>query len=150
MQKIGGFLLLVFKKYIALFGMIILLVSCTPRKYEDISQDPAFENILNQKIQTKVELNATGVTFDSNYQKSVDYIFLIPNPGIAGPEVIFTHKIPVGSKFRIIGVLGHVKKDENVKYNIHYKLKSLNQADNLEYVTLIKEKYISEYTDFIK
>ena len=63
---------------------------------------------------TANEVYATGVTFDQNYKKRIDYIFLVPLPGFTGPEVVFRKLLPKGQKLRILGILSS-------SYNIFFK-----------------------------
>ena len=92
-------------KYLFLILCVTLLFGCSPEKYTDVSNKKEYRSIIGTSFKTKVELLATGITFNSNYGNKVDYLFIKPKPGVSGPQVVFVKPLVRGAVFEIKGVL---------------------------------------------
>lgn len=118
-----------------LFLIVLFLAGCHPVKYVDVSKEEEFQGLIGIELKTKKELLALGITFDTNYRGGVDYVFVLPEPGISGPEVVFKEVIPKGTDFRITGVF-----EQNIFWGSRYsyKLNILN-TDFLSQHTIVLE-----------
>ena len=126
-----------FKYSVTVFFIVSMLLSlgCSPKDYKNVSDDEQYRNLLGAEFKSKVELLGFGITFDKNYKQIVKYVFIMPRPGIAGPEVIFTKRVPKGLNFKVIGVL---KSDRLFDSSLFYIIKfSHNELFN-EYNVIIK------------
>src|SRR5690606_26485617 len=114
---------------------VLILSGCYPVKYIDVSKEEEFQGLIGIELKTKKDLLALGVTFDANYRGGVDYVFVLPEPGISGPEVVFKQIIPKGTDFRITGVF-----EQNIFWGNRYlyKLNILN-TDFLSQHTIVLE-----------
>lgn len=89
-----------------LIAMILIfnLTGCGPKEYVDLSHTERFSSISGVVIENKKKLKALGVTFDANYKKRVDYVFLKSFPGTSGPEIVFSKVVSKGSLFKVVGL----------------------------------------------
>lgn len=81
------------------------IVSCGQASLEDCSLEPQFSIAIGKSFSTKEDLLAFGITADANYKKRVDYIILIPEPGVSGPEVVTKEVLKKGTVVRVVRVL---------------------------------------------
>jgi hypothetical protein len=116
-------------------AVLVFLVGCSPVKYSDVSSDQKFKNLIGVEITTRKELLAFGVTFDANYKKNVDYVFILPIPGISGPEVVFKEVVAKGSTLKVEGVL-----EQNNLFGNRYLYK----------INILNTDFLSEYTVVLK
>jgi hypothetical protein len=122
-------------KIFMIIFILLLLAGCYPVKYLDVSKEEVFQDFVGMEMETKEELLALGVTFDANYKQNVDYVYIMPKPGISGPEVVFKYTVPAGTKFRISGVL----EQNNFFGNRYlYKLNIINTDFLAEYFIVLK------------
>jgi hypothetical protein len=131
-MKIGSMSMIVNKPYIVSV-ILVLLISCTPVKYTDISTDLKFEGVIGQEFMSTQKLLAIEVTFDPNYKKQVDYTFVMKKPGISGPQVINTTTLEAGIKFRINEVYIHRTVLNN---RILYAVSIVNKKSTLKNIVI--------------
>lgn len=98
---------------------LLFLTGCQPSKYIDVSDRPEYRKIINTEYITKAELKVIGVTFDANYKKVVDYVYLVEKPGFSGPEVVFSEVLGKGSRLKVDGVFA---KDSILRNSVYYKV----------------------------
>jgi hypothetical protein len=76
--------------------MLVLLLGCdSEEKLYDVSHEPASQAVIGGRYEVVGALDAYGVR--QNSQAPVDYVTLIPPPGVEGPEVGFRIPISPGS-----------------------------------------------------
>lgn len=107
--------------------IVFLLISCSgcsPKKYQDVSLQNEYKNVIGTQFALKTDLLAVGVTFDANYKKVIDYVFIMEEPGTSGPQVVFSETLKKGNQFRIVGVLedGGIFSDR-IFYVLSFKTK---------------------------
>lgn len=83
----------------------LALSSCGQVPLEDVSSHAEYKGVVGARFTTKVDLLLIGVTADQNYKKQIDYVVLVPEPGISGPEVVRKEKLAKGSSVRVAQVL---------------------------------------------
>jgi len=120
---------------VCFFISILLLSGCGPKKYIDVSGEKQYETLLGVEFKTKKELLALGVTFDANYASVVDYVFIMPKPGISGPQVVFNEKVPKGMRLKIIGVLESGRLFNN---RVFYTIKFLDTNLHRDFPSIVK------------
>ena len=79
------------------------LLACSEERLKDVSDEPAFKPVIGTQYEIVGAIDAYGIRQHSGAK--VDYITLIPPPGIAGPEVGFIIPIKPGSSFTVTRVL---------------------------------------------
>lgn len=80
-----------------------LLGCSSEEKFEDVSGDPKFHAAIEARYEIVGAVDAYGIRPHS--KGAVDYITLIPPPGIEGPEVGFKVPIRTGSTITVVKVL---------------------------------------------
>ena len=113
----------------------LFLLGCSPKSYQNVSQENQYKALLGVEFRTKADLLAIGVTFDANYKKNVDYVFITPKPGFTGPEVIFRKQVPKGINFRVVGVL---MSDRLFNNRLLYVIKFMDNKQFEEYTVVVK------------
>ena len=98
---------------------ILLLFGCEPSKYIDVSDQKEFEKIIGAEYITLDDLKVIGVTFDANYKKVVDYVYLVEKPGFSGPEVVFSEILGKGARLKVDGVFA---SDSILANRVYYKV----------------------------
>ncbi len=121
--------------FMCFYVSFLLLLGCSPKDYQNVSHDDRYKLLIGAEFKTKVELLGIGVTFDANYKQHVDYVFITPEPGFTGPEVIFIKRIPKGIKFRVVGVLISNRLFNN---RLFYEIKILDSKLFEEYTIIVK------------
>lgn len=91
------------KSMVALLA-IAIGAGCIQAKYEDVSDLPAYGDLIAKQFKTQVALQVLGITGDRNYRPVVDYYLLVGTPGIAGPEVVERSPLPAGSLVEVVEV----------------------------------------------
>jgi len=114
--------------------VILLLLGCTPAKYSDVSADSKYKELIGRVFVTQSELQAIGVSFDANYSEQVDYVFLEPNPGFNGPEVIFKQTLPKGIELEVTGIM---KTSQLLNSSIYFLVKEKNASELKEHKLLV-------------
>ena len=90
---------------IQLAAAALLLCGCgATAKYQDVSSEPTYQPLIGRQLRATSELLLHGVTLDRNYAKHVDLCSVTPRPGIGGPEIVWSRKLPSGTIFRVVGV----------------------------------------------
>jgi hypothetical protein len=117
------------------FVSVFLLQGCVSQKYKDVSDEEQYKALLGMEFKSKIELLGIGITFDANYNQEVDYIFIMPKPGVTGPEVVFKKRLAKGVNFKLVGVL---ESDGLFNNRIFYVIK------------FIDNKFFSKYTVIVK
>ena len=105
------------RKPVAPFLLSFLgLFGCSDESRVDVSQQPEFRDIVGTKYEVIGSVDAYGLRRHS--QAAVEYVTLIPPPGIEGPEVGFRIPLQVGSKLTVQKVIktGRVF-DPNMSYS---------------------------------
>lgn len=72
------------------------------QRLDDVSNEPKFKNLVGTRYLVVRPVDAYGIRKHSG--AAVDYITLIPPPGIAGPEVGFQTPVQTGSTLTIVKV----------------------------------------------
>lgn len=93
MTKVAGPLLL---SILGLFG-------CSDETRVDVSQQPEFGRYVGMQYEVVGLVDAYGIRPHS--QAAVEYVTLIPSPGIEGPEVGFRIPLQAGSKLTVQKVI---------------------------------------------
>ena len=119
---------------ILLFACFSFLTGCEPNKYIDVSDQQKFKTIINSEFIILVDLEVIGVSFDANYKKNVDYVYLVKKPGISGPEVVFKNSLNKGTKIKIIGVF---VSDSLFAKEHYYRVEIVGSNQFNSYVVLI-------------
>ena len=119
---------------ILLFACFSFLTGCEPNKYIDVSDQQKFKTIINSEFIILVDLEVIGVSFDENYKKNVDYVYLVKKPGISGPEVVFKNSLNKGTKIKIIGVF---VSDSLFAKEHYYRVEIVGSNQFNSYVVLI-------------
>lgn len=78
------------------------LVACQVQ-FEDVSKDPKFKHVVGSRYEVVGAVHGYGIRQHSKAE--VEYITLIPPPGIEGSEVGFRVPINPGSKITVLKVL---------------------------------------------
>lgn len=78
------------------------LVACQ-QKFVDVSKDPKFRQVVGSRYTVVGSVEAYGIRQHSKAE--VEYITLIPPPGIEGSEVGFRVPITFGSRITVLKVL---------------------------------------------
>lgn len=79
------------------------LLACSEERLKDVSEEPEFKPVIGTRYEIVGAVDAYGIRQHSGAK--IDYITLIPPPGIAGPEVGFRIPIKVGSSIAVTRVL---------------------------------------------
>lgn len=92
------------KNNILIFFIIFLQISaCSKQKFKDVSSYPEFKDKIGLQYKVIGNLDAYGIREHS--KSEVEYITLIPPPGIAGSEVGFEIPVAEGAKVAIVKAL---------------------------------------------
>jgi hypothetical protein len=110
---------------------IAALAGCDVR-FVDVSNDPAFRSAVGVRSEVVGALHAYGIREHS--MEGVKYITLIPPPGIAGSEVVFTITVQPGSQITVLKILKS-NRWPDPELTLEIKLTSTRMA--LEAVTRI-------------
>ena len=84
-------------------SLLSLLQGCTQESAIDVSKDPKFQARIGEEYEVIGALDAYGIRTHSGSQ--VQYITLIPPPGIEGPEIGYMTPVAAGSRIRILAIL---------------------------------------------
>ena len=79
------------------------LVAACDERFEDVSKDPKFKNIVGTRYEIIGSVDAYGIR--AHPKAPVEYITFIPPPGIEGYEVDFRLPITPGSIITVVQVL---------------------------------------------
>ncbi len=91
------------KLLLLMLAALGLLLGCSEEKLKDVSADPKFSPFVGGRYEVVGLVYAYGIRRHS--KAPVDYITLIPPPGIGGTSVGFEIPIRVGSKITVLRVL---------------------------------------------
>jgi hypothetical protein len=86
---------------LALAGAV--LVGCMQERLDDVSNEPEYKEVLGARYEVISSVDAFGIRDTS--VSEVEYVTLIPPPGIEGYEVAFRLPIKVGSKVTVLSVM---------------------------------------------
>lgn len=89
-------------KIIAIF-FLTGVSGCYAEKFVDISNEETYSKLIGSIYEITGPIIGHGIR--KNSEAPVEYITLIPPPGIGGSQVAFSNSIPIGSKIKIIKVL---------------------------------------------
>lgn len=89
------------RKITVVLFAVLLISGCGFAEFEDVSGDARYSSLIGQEFVLRSDALIIGVTLDPNYKKTVDRYRLTVYPGFAGPEVVSTDVLPIGTKFRI-------------------------------------------------
>lgn len=84
---------------------VALLIHGCKQKLEDVSSAESFKKLIGKEFYTTKPLRIHGITMDTNYRKVIDHYTLTKEPGMSGPEVVFSSSVPVGAIVNINKVL---------------------------------------------
>ncbi len=119
-------------KFFLIFSL--LLAGCGPDKYNDVSHHQQFKKILGSEYITLVDLVVIGVTFNANYKKNVDYVYLVKKPGFGGPEVVFSEDLNKGSRIKIVGAFA---SDSWFTTETFYRVEIIGSKQYEKFIVLI-------------
>ena len=88
---------------IIIFLFIAGLMGCYSEKFVDISNEEGYSKLIGKTYEITGPVIGHGIRKHSN--ASVDYVTLMPPPGIGGHQIAFANLVPVGSKIKIVKVL---------------------------------------------
>jgi hypothetical protein len=88
---------------LTLLFVLSALLGCTEKIVEDVNHRAEYKEFVGSRYEVIGTVVAYGIKMNLN--QGVEYMTLIPPPGIAGPEVGFEVAIKVGSKIRILNVV---------------------------------------------
>ncbi|MEO7496844.1 MAG: hypothetical protein ABIT83_07330 [Massilia sp.] len=88
---------------IALFTAISLLDACTEEKCNDVSSEPKFKSVIGAEYEIIGPLLAYGIRQHS--KAPVEFVSLIPPPGIEGSEVGFEIPVAIGTRITVLRVI---------------------------------------------
>lgn len=94
-----------FASKLSIVGAIAMatLPACTwEQRLDDVSNDPKFKNVVGSRYVVARAVDAYGIREHSG--AAVDYITLIPPPGIGGSEVGFRMPVEIGSTITVLKV----------------------------------------------
>jgi hypothetical protein len=103
----------------AIGAVIFVLIAGCVGKFEDVTSRPQFSTTIGSSFETRSDLLAIGVSMEQNYGSTVDIVYLVPEPGFGGPEVLTREKITLGSKVTVTGALalkGRVLPSEKIYF----------------------------------
>lgn len=93
------------------------LFGCSDESRIDVSQQAEFRHIVGMQYEVVGSVDAYGIRPHS--QAAVEYVTLIPPPGIEGPEVGFRIPLQVGSKLIVQKVIKTNRMfDPNMSYEV--------------------------------
>ncbi len=84
-------------------AFVSLLAACSDEKLEDVSMSPEFNAFIGNTYEVIGPVDAYGIRKHS--KAPVDYIVLIPPPGVEGSEVGFRIPVDKGSRITVLKVL---------------------------------------------
>lgn len=87
---------------ISLIAFTMMLSACGETKYADVSTLPSYRELIGATYTVIGPVNAYGIQKHSN--AALDYVTLIPPPGIEGSEIGFQVPIAAGSILTVISV----------------------------------------------
>jgi hypothetical protein len=91
------------KRYALLFALAVLAgagAACSTDEGIDVSREPEFAAMIGREYRIVGDVDAYGIK-NEDRDSSAAYVTLIPPPGISGPEVAFTKRLPKGLTVRI-------------------------------------------------
>ena len=93
-----------------------LVVACEV-KFEDVSRDREFKNLVGTRYEIIGTVDAYGIRAHS--KAPVEYITFIPPPGVEGSQIDFRLPIAPGSKITVLRVLRSNRLiDNNISFAI--------------------------------
>lgn len=93
------------------------LLGCSDESRIDVSQQDEFRRFVGMRYEVIGSVDAYGIRPHS--QAAVEYVTLIPLPGIEGPEVGFRIQLQMGSKLTVQKVIETNRVfDPNMSYEI--------------------------------
>ena len=102
---------------IPLLISIMGLFGCSDESRIDVSQQDEFRRFVGMQFEVIGPVDAYGIRPHS--QAAVEYVTLIPMPGIEGPEVGFRVRMQVGSKMTVQKVIKSNRVfDPNMSYEV--------------------------------
>ena len=84
--------------------LALFLIACK-QEHEDISMTDKFKGLIGNEYRSIKNIKIHGVTMDWNYNKVINHYVITKNPGIGGPEVIFSKSLAIGAIIKIKKVL---------------------------------------------
>ncbi|MNM86851.1 hypothetical protein D3C81_990160 [compost metagenome] len=91
-----------FYKFIVVF-FVFGLIGCYSEKFIDISNEEGYSKLIGKTYEITGPIIGHGIRKHSN--APVDYVTLMPPPGIGGHQIAFANLVPIGSKIKIVKVL---------------------------------------------
>jgi hypothetical protein len=83
---------------------LVSSIGCGDERFEDLSRDPGFGAWIGTDYRVVGTIRAYGIMDRELPENGVKFIYLMPVPGIGGPEVIFNEPVEIGSVVHIRGV----------------------------------------------
>lgn len=87
---------------ISLVALTIMISACGETKYTDVSTEPGYRGLVGAIYTVVGPVNAYGIRKHS--KAAIEYVTVIPPPGIEGSEVGFRIPIAVGSTLTVMSV----------------------------------------------
>ena len=87
---------------ISLMTFTMMLPACGETKYADVSTQPGYQELVRATYTIVAPVNAYGIRKHS--RAAIEYVTVIPLPGIEGSEVGFRIPIAVGSTLTVMSV----------------------------------------------
>ena len=84
--------------------LFLFLAGCR-QEFDDINSSEKYKHLIDNKYSSIKPLRIHEITMDRNYKKIADHYTLTKPPGIAGPEVISSDNVPIGTNVKIKKVL---------------------------------------------
>ncbi len=90
---------------LAALGLLAAGCTSVQSRYEAVSSQPEYEDIVGSEYTFRAEMHLSGVNAPPGYEPTVDYYVVKPAaPSWSGPELITRETLPVGTIARVEAV----------------------------------------------
>lgn len=112
---------------LTLLVSILSLIGCSDETRVNVSEQERFKRFIGMQFEVIGPVDAYGIRPHSKAE--VEYVTLIPLPGIDGPEVAFRTRLHVGSKLTVTRVIWTNRPfDRSMSYEVLLEGTQLPQA----------------------
>lgn len=119
------------KSFLILFAgfLAFALVGCGQVSLDDVSKEAPYEKVIGSEFIVIEPVWEIGVTATPGYEDRIDYVFLSPGVGFAGPEVVYRKQLNPGFRVEVTRVLeGSVLLSKRLVYVVKMSNESNSRA----------------------